>query len=63
MDNIYIQATGTDQAHTSEGFQEVYREELTDWLPFQEVDVVKGLPLFSSEIVQPVFDYALTFLR
>lgn len=35
----------------------------TDWLPFQEVDVVKHLPLFGSQIVQPVLYNALPLLK
>lgn len=36
---------------------------LTDWLSFQEVNVVKHLPLFGSQIVQPILYNALTLLR
>lgn len=35
---------------------------LTDWLAFQEVDVMKHLPVFGSQIVHPVFDDALPLL-
>lgn len=35
----------------------------TDWLPFQEVDVVKHLPLLGSQIVQPVLYDALALLK
>lgn len=35
----------------------------TDWLSFQEVNVVKHLPLFGSQIVQPILYNALTLLK
>lgn len=35
---------------------------LTDWLAFQEVDIMKHLSVFGSQIVHPVFNDALPLL-
>lgn len=43
--------------------QNVKKKQHTDWLSLQEVNVVKHLPLFGSQIVQPVFYDALTLLK
>lgn len=37
--------------------------EHTYWLSLQEVDVVKHLPLFGPQIVQPVLNNTLTLLE
>lgn len=37
--------------------------ERTDWLSLQEVNVVKYLSLFGSQVVQPILYDALTLLK
>lgn len=35
----------------------------TNWLSLQEVNVMKDIPLFCSQVVQPIFNDSLAFLQ